>query len=259
MTRPRTSPPTAREKREGGETDEARGRSPGRQTRKPPTSPRGRGRVPHPQPADRPPRAWGSQRRRPEGLGLLPPCRPPGPPFGSLPRPRAAPRPAPRSSRVAASTTAAGPWHRPPLLSSLSAPPRRPAPPASACFGLALPVRGAEAAAGGSERGRAATEGDWAAAGTELGLWSRRCRLKRAGAAQPAAMAGYARCPGVTPLSRARSLVIPDGERAGGGRAAAAQRPRRGPGEAGAGEESLLLLLQLPRSMSAGLVSPARP
>lgn len=40
-------------------------------------------------------------------------------------------------------------------------------------------------------------------------------------------MAGYARRPGVTPLSRARSLVIPDGERRG---------RRAGAGQEGGGE-----------------------
>lgn len=70
-------------------------------------------------------------------------------------------------------------------------------------------------------------------------------RLGTAGAAGPTAMAGYARRPGVTPLSRARSLVVPDGERrvvgrAGpgwgrGGRARGpAARAGRLPAEAGA-------------------------
>lgn len=97
-------------------------------------------------------------------------------------------------------------------------PPRR----RSAAVGRSLPVLGAEAGERGSERrpsggrrgGRVGPR-----PGRSRGHGAAAAGLGRAGAAGPTAMAGYARRPGVTPLSRARSLVIPDGERRAAGRA----------------------------------------
>lgn len=139
-------------------------------------------RSPSP-PARRRASAGGGHRRGAHrDAGRRSPPQPRGAPSAHLSRERPQ-GPEPRSSRVAASTTAAILGLRPPLLSSLPAPPPGPPPPRSrpAAFGLALPLRGAEAAAGGSERwpsggrrGRATR----AAAGAEPGPWSRRCRAR---------------------------------------------------------------------------------
>lgn len=166
----------------------------------------------------------------------------------------------PRRSRAAASTTAAILCPRPPLLSSFPAPPPAPRPPASLRSGDRF-RRSERNPRREARRGRAAGDGDGGLEprpGRSRGHGTAAARLGRAGAPGPAAMAGYPRRPGVTPLSRARSLVIPDGERAGGrarergaGRAARGGRPRlrtsvqvgagrrprrsrRGPGEAAA-------------------------
>lgn len=142
----------------------------------------------------------------------------------------------PRSSRVAASTIAAILCLRPPLLPSLPARPSAPRPRRRrpSAFRRSFPVLGAEAAARGSERrpsgGRLGPR-----PGRSQGHGAAAAGLGRARVPGPAAMAGYARRPGVTPLSRARSLVIPDGERpgrrvgVGGGEGAPGGRPRLGP------------------------------
>lgn len=220
--------------------------------------------------------AWGSQR-----LSVRTDDRRPDP----RPAPVATPahlsrerrhEPEPRSSsRAVARTIAAILGLRPLLLSSLPDPPPTPRPygagPRRSCARFRCRERkprreagsGCPAAGDGGRRlgprpGRSRGHGA-AAAG-----------LGRAGAAGPAAMAGYARRPGVPPLSRARSLVIPDGERRGraagpsppGPRAAPAPAPAppdRAAGEAGRGArgQSLSLLLQPPRSLSAGPVCPS--
>lgn len=174
-----------------------------------PPSPLGDGAgVPHPQPADRPPRhgAEACEAGRPEGLGLPPaPGRPPAcPQFTSAASGPTSPRPAAAASPPAPWPPSCGTAHR---FCRHFLPASAPRPPASA--------RGARPRASGARSGssgwrlerrpsggrrRRATR---AAAGTEPGLWSRRCRAEEAGAAQPAAMAGYARrsgrhprCPG---------------------------------------------------------------
>lgn len=168
-----------------GETDEARGPSPGRQARKPHRRLGDGAGVPHSQPANRPPRhGMGKpEAGHPEGLGL--PRAPADPrPALSPPQPRAAPRARasqqPRrrqhhSRHLVSPPTAS-------VVTSCSAPgtppPRRPL----EAFGLALPVRGAEAAARGSERwpsGGRRRQATRAAAGTEPGPWSRRCRAEK--------------------------------------------------------------------------------
>uniref|UniRef100_A0A8B9YUI5 Endosome-associated-trafficking regulator 1 n=2 Tax=Bos TaxID=9903 RepID=A0A8B9YUI5_BOSMU len=164
--------------------------------------------------------AWGSRRRGTQGSSGCPGPRPtPGLPSAHLGRERPH-EPEPRSSRVAASTMAAILCPRPPLLSSLLVPPPAPRPPGARSRRSASRFRCAERKQRPEARsgGRAAGDG-----GGRLGPRPGRSRgheaaaagLKRAGAAQPAAMAGYARRPGVTPLSRARSLVIPDDDKLG--------------------------------------------
>lgn len=215
-----------------GETDEARGPSPGRQARKPHRRLGDGAGVPHSQPANRPPRhGMGKpEAGHPEGLGLPRAPADPRPALNS-PQPRAAPR-------ARASQQPRRRQHHcrhlvspPTALSSLPVPPPAPRPPGSLSRRSASRFRCAERKQRLEARsgGRAAGDG-----GGRLGPRPGRSRghgaaaagLRRAGAAESAAMAGYARRPGVTPLSRARSLVIPDGERARGGRAAAARRPR---------------------------------
>lgn len=218
--------------------------------------------------------AWGSQRLSVRTDARRPDPRPaPGATPTHLSRERRH-EPEPRSSsRAVARTMAAILGLRPLLLSSLPGPPPTPRP-----YGAGPRRSGArfrcrerkprrEAGSGG----RAAGDG-----GGRLGPRPGRSRghgaaaagLGRAGAAGPAAMAGYTRRPGVPPLSRARSLVIPDGERPGRaagpsppgpGAAPAPAAPGRAAGEAGRGArgQSLSLLLQPPRSLSAGRVCPS--
>lgn len=212
--------------------------------------------------------AWGSQR-----LSVRADARRPGPRRAPCsPQPRAAPR-----ARAAKQHPRRRHYHSrhlgppPLLLSSLPTPPSKPRPcgvsPRRSVARFRCRERKPRREAGSG--GRAAGDG-----GGQVGPrpgWSRgygaaAAGLGRAGAAGPAAMAGYARRPGVPPLSRARSLVIPDGERPGGAAGpsppdpgAAPASPGRAAGEAGREErgQSLSLLLQLQRSMSAGLVSPS--
>lgn len=207
--------------------------------------------------------AWESQR-----LSVRTDARRPGP----RPTPGAHPahlsrerrhEPEPRSSsRAVANTIAAILGLRPLLLSSLPTPPPAPRPYGAGprLSGARFRCRERKPRREAGSCGRAAGDG-----GGRLGPRPGRSRghgaaaagLGRAGAAGPAAMAGYARRPGFPPLSRARSLVIPDGERPGPG--AAPAPPGRAAGEAGRGPrgQSLSLFLQLQRSMSAGLVSPS--
>ncbi|KAK1333978.1 hypothetical protein QTO34_004976 [Cnephaeus nilssonii] len=142
-----------------------------------------------------------------------PPDRPGRPPAHlSRERPQAR---EPRSSRVAASTTAAILGLRPPLLASLPTPPPAPRPPdagpcrSGARFRCAERKPRREAGSGG----RAAGDGGGGLAprpGRSRSHGAAAAGLGRAGAPGPAAMSGYARRPGISPLSRARSLVIPD-------------------------------------------------
>lgn len=187
-------------------------------------------RSPSP-PARRRASAGGGHRRGAHrDAGRRSPPQPRGAPSAHLSRERPQ-GPEPRSSRVAASTTAAILGLRPPLLSSLPAPPPGPRPPGAGPrrSGSRCRCAGRKQRPEARSGGRAAGDG-----GGRLGPRPGRSRghgaaaagLERAGAAGPAAMAGYARRPGVTPLSRARSLVIPDGEqRRAGGSASAARRP----------------------------------
>lgn len=184
----------------------------------------------------RAPRDAGHRGPRPSPRG--PPDRPGRPsPHRSRERPQAR---EPRSSRVAASTTAAILGLRPSLLASLPAPPSAPRPPdagrcrSGARFRCAERKPRREAGSGG----RAAGDGGGGLAprpGRSRSHGAAAAGLGRAGAPGPAAMSGYARRPGLSPLSRARSLVIPDGERraAGGRRAgrAAGRTPGSGPAE----------------------------
>lgn len=227
-------PPTAREERAGerrmGLGTGARGAM---GVSAPVASGTGRGsRTPSPL-AGRRPSAWGSQRRSVQkGAGRPSPRPIPGRPSAHLSRERPH-EPEPRNSRVAASTIPAILSHRPPTLSSLPVPPPapRPRPPGAGPRRSGLRFRCAEQKQRPEARSSGRGAGGW---GGRLGPRPGRSRshgaaaagLGRAGAAVPAAMAGYARRPGVAPLSRARSLVIPDGERAWGGRGSAARRPR---------------------------------
>lgn len=207
----------------------------------------GQGGAPGTRPGPRRPspparrRVWpsGDQRpRAPRDAGPRPsPPGPPGPP-GRPPAHLSRERPQarePRSSRVAASTTAAILGLRPPLLASLPAPRPAPRPPGAgpcrsgARFRCAERKPRREAGSGG----RAAGDGGGGLAprpGRSRSHGAAAAGLGRDGAPGPAAMSGYARRPGVSPLSRARSLVIPDGERPAGGRGRAGWRTPRAPG-----------------------------
>lgn len=192
--------------------------------------------------------AWGSQRQSVRADARRPgPPPPPGASPAHLSRERRhEPEPRSSSKRAAASAIAAILGLRPPLLSSLPTPPQTPRP-----YGAGPRRSGARFRCRGRKPRREAGSGGRAAGDGAGGLGPRPGRsrghgpaaagLGRAGAAGPAAMAGYARRPGVPPLSRARSLVIPDGERPGGtagpstpGPGAAPDPPRRAPGEAAA-------------------------
>lgn len=172
-------------------------------------------------------RVWaqGTQRQNvPRDAGRLSPR----PSLGRAPAHLSRERPqehGPRSSRVAASTTAAILCLRPPLLSSLPAPPPAPRPPGAGPRRSGARFRCSERKPRPEPRSGGRAAGDWGGRpgrrpGQSRGHGAAAAGLERAGAAGPAAMAGYARRPGVTPLSRARSLVIPDGEQPGGGRRA---------------------------------------
>lgn len=132
--------------------------------------------------------------------------------------------PVPRSNRVATSTTAAMLGLRPTTLSSFPLPSHTLRPPCSparrsvARFRCAERKQLRETRSGGSRAAgdRGGRVGPRPGPGRNRGHGAAAARLGRAGPAGPAAMSGYARRPGVTPLSRARSLVIPDGERPGG-------------------------------------------
>lgn len=121
------------------------------------------------------------------------------------------------------------------------------------CPALASGARGGRGGGGGRCRatGGRASGGAATLAGPEPEPWSGRGRA-RAGLAP---MSGYTRRRGVTPLARARSLVLPDGER---GRAGTGERP----GRAGAGGGRRVtvgpgrLPPQLPPSTSAGPACP---
>lgn len=169
--------------------------------------------------------AQGTQRQNvPRAAGRLSPRPSVGRAPAHLSRERTQER-GPRSSRVAANTAAAILCLRPPLLSSLPAPPPAPRPPGAGPRRSGARFRCSERKPRPEPRSGGRAAGDWGGRpgrrpGQSRGHGAAAAGLERAGAAGPAAMAGYARRPGVTPLSRARSLVIPDGEQPGGGRRA---------------------------------------
>ncbi|KAK2120686.1 hypothetical protein P7K49_002072, partial [Saguinus oedipus] len=165
---------------------------------------------------------YGNQRRSIQKDSSRPGPRPKhGSPVAHLNREQPQ-EPEPRSIRVAASTTAAMLSLHPLVLSSLPLPPMCPAPSTTA-LGVRARASGARSGSGGERLGGAAAaerrEGGGQRGprpGRSQGHGAAAAGLGRCSPPGPAAMSGYPRRSGATPLSRARCIVIPDGERGRG-------------------------------------------